>query len=274
MQYEWTNWNILNPAGCGKDGQGAPVLFTFGETVSFDLRKDMLKDVAGRKLIAVVDDEPDILELVSINLGRAGFDVLSFTSSSAFMDHLRREIPDMVILDLMLPDTHGTEVCRILRSSERTAGIPIIMLTAMVDEADRVAGLEMGADDYVTKPFSPRELVARVKAVLRRGRPSGPSRLIEINGKLLIDPDKFSVTLDDRELELTYTEFRLLHALADGKGRVFSRKRLLEILWQGEKYVTERTIDVHIANLRSKLGDSGYLIENVRGIGYRLADRG
>jgi two-component system phosphate regulon response regulator PhoB len=235
-------------------------------------RKDLEGDMAGRKLIAVVDDEPDILELVCINLERAGFDVKRFTRSSDFMDSLRSGEPDLVILDLMLPDTHGTEVCRILRSSERTAGIPIIMLTAMVDEADRVAGLEMGADDYVTKPFSPRELVARVKAVLRRGAPAGTSAgAIEVNESLRIDPERFSVTLEGEELELTSTEFRLLHALAEGRGRVFSRKRLLEILWQGEKYVTERTIDVHIAHLRGKLRDAGDLIENVRGIGYRLA---
>ncbi|MBN2607695.1 MAG: response regulator [Candidatus Fermentibacteraceae bacterium] len=228
--------------------------------------------MAGRKLIAVVDDEPDILELVRINLERAGFDVRRFTRSSDFMDSLRREKPDLVILDLMLPDTHGTEVCRIMRSSERTAGIPVIMLTAMVEEADRVAGLEMGADDYVTKPFSPRELVARVKAVLRRGAPAHTSAgAIEVDGTLRIDPERFSVTLEGENLELTSTEFRLLHALAEGRGRVFSRKKLLEILWQGEKYVTERTIDVHIAHLRNKLGDAGDLIENVRGIGYRLA---
>lgn len=228
----------------------------------------------GRKRIAVVDDEPDILELVSVNLSRAGFDVDEFRRSSEFLESLKAARPDLVVLDLMLPDIHGTEVCRILRSSGETSSIPIIMLTAMVDESDRVAGLEMGADDYVTKPFSPRELVARVKAILRRSASDAPEGgTIRIGEDLTIDPDRFAASRGGEELELTSTEFRLLHALARGRGRVFSRSRLLDILWQGEKYVTERTIDVHIAHLRRKLGDYGDLIENVRGIGYRLADK-
>ncbi|MFO8183639.1 MAG: response regulator [Candidatus Aegiribacteria sp.] len=227
-----------------------------------------------KKLIAVVDDEPDILELVSVNLRRAGFQVSEYRNSSDFIGSLREERPNLVVLDLMLPDTHGTEVCRMMRTSKETAGIPIIMLTAMVEESDRVAGLELGADDYVTKPFSPRELVARVKAVLRRsGSNNRGGELIEAGGMLSIDPERFTASVKGVEVELTSTEFRLLHALAEGRGRVFSRRRLLEILWQGEKYVTERTIDVHIAHLRSKLGDAGELIENVRGIGYRLAEK-
>lgn len=229
--------------------------------------------MTGRKLIAVVDDEPDILELVTLNLSRAGFDVSGYSSSGKFLDSLEEVTPDLLVLDLMLPDTHGTEVCRILRSSPDTSSIPIIMLTAMVEEADRVAGLEMGADDYVTKPFSPRELVARVKAVLRRvsskGSESGP---IRIGDTLVIDPERFSVSSGRKVVDLTSTEFRLLLALARGAGRVFSRKKLLEILWEGEKYVTERTIDVHVAHLRQKLGSCGDLIENVRGVGYRLVD--
>jgi DNA-binding response OmpR family regulator len=229
--------------------------------------------MGGRKLIAVVDDEHDILELVSINLDRAGFDVTGFSSSSDFLESLHHRRPDLVVLDLMLPDIHGTEVCRILKSSGDTAGIPVIMLTAMVEEADRVAGLEMGADDYVTKPFSPRELVARVKAVLRRTSSREPKLgSIMIGQALVIDPERFSVTLHGGELELTSTEFRILLSLAEGKGRVFSRKRLLEMLWEGEKYVTERTIDVHISHLRQKLGEYGDLIENVRGVGYRLRE--
>lgn len=228
----------------------------------------------GKKLIAVVDDEPDILELVSVNLRRAGFHVSEYRNASDFIGSLREERPDLVILDLMLPDTHGTEVCRMMRNSGGTADIPIIMLTAMVEESDRVAGLELGADDYVTKPFSPRELVARVKAVLRRsGGERSSGELIEAGGMLSIDPERFTVSVKGAEVELTSTEFRLLHALAEGRGRVFSRSRLLEMLWQGEKYVTERTIDVHIAHLRSKLGDAGGLIQNVRGVGYRLVEK-
>lgn len=227
-----------------------------------------------KKLIAVVDDEPDILELVSVNMRRAGFRVSKYSNSSDFISSLREERPDLLVLDLMLPDTHGTEVCRMMRTSRGTADIPIIMLTAMVEESDRVAGLELGADDYVTKPFSPRELVARVKAVLRRSvsDPRG-GEPIESGGILSIDPERFTAQVKGVEVELTSTEFRLLHTLAEGRGRVFSRRRLLDILWQGEKYVTERTIDVHIAHLRSKLGDAGALIENVRGIGYRLVEK-
>jgi len=226
-----------------------------------------------RKCVAVVDDEPDILELVSLHLKRAGFDVREFTTSTDFMNTLKSESPDLVVLDLMLPDIHGTEVCRMMRGSSETSSIPIIMLTAMVDETDRVSGLEMGADDYVTKPFSPRELVARVKAVLRRsGGDSRKGDSISIGGVLRIDRQRFEVTVSGEEVDLTSTEFRLLLALARGSGRVFPRSRLLEILWEGEKYVTERTIDVHIAHLRRKLGEAGEMIENVRGVGYRLVE--
>lgn len=226
-----------------------------------------------RKRIAVVDDEADIRELVSINLDRAGFDVQTYADSSTMLASIERDIPDLVILDLMLPDIHGTEVCRILRSADSTSHIPIIMLTAMVDESDKVTGLEIGADDYVTKPFSPRELVARVKAVLRRSlSENGDRKLIRIGDSLTIDADRFTVSVDGCRIELTSTEFNLLLALAWGSGRVFSRKRLLEVLWQGEKYVTERTIDVHIAHLRKKLGKAGNSIENVRGIGYRIRE--
>ncbi|OPL18025.1 MAG: hypothetical protein AVO35_07650 [Candidatus Aegiribacteria sp. MLS_C] len=229
--------------------------------------------MGGRKLVAVVDDEPDILELVTINLTRAGFDVRGYSASGPFMESLKGGVPDLVVLDLMLPDTHGTEVCRMLRSSSETASIPIIMLTAMVDETDLVAGLEMGADDYVTKPFSPRELVARVNAVLRRtSARHGEEGPIRIGDSLVIDPRRFSARSAEGDADLTSTEFRLLLALASGAGRVFSRRKLLEILWEGEKYVTERTIDVHIAHLRRKLGSAGKLIENVRGVGYRLAE--
>ncbi len=226
-----------------------------------------------RKRIAVVDDEADILELVSIHLARAGFDVMQYGNAAAFLDALKRDVPDLVILDLMLPDIHGLEVCRMIRLSDSAADLPIIMLTAMVDEPDRVAGLEVGADDYVAKPFSPRELVARVKAVLRRSTiQNSDSNTITVNDALTIDIDKFAVHVEGVKVDLTSTEFKLLQALARGRGRVFSRSRLLEILWHGEKYVTERTIDVHVAHLRSKLGAMGNLIENVRGIGYRLTE--
>jgi DNA-binding response OmpR family regulator len=226
-----------------------------------------------RRRIAVVDDETDILDLISIHLNRAGFNVMKFENSTTFLNALKTDVPDLVILDLMLPDIHGTEVCRMIRSSDSTAHLPIIMLTAMVDESDKVAGLEMGADDYVSKPFSPRELVARVKAVLRRNITEETDQgIITVNDSMIIDTDRFTVFVNGVKTDLTSTEFKLLQALARGRGRVFPRSRLLDILWQGEKYVTERTIDVHIAHLRSKLGEAGNLIENVRGIGYKLSE--
>ncbi len=235
--------------------------------------EDFQVEMITRKRIAVVDDEVDILKLVSIHLNRAGFSVMEFENSSSFLDALKTDIPDLVILDLMLPDIHGTEVCRMIRSSDSTAGLPIIMLTAMVDESDRVAGLEMGADDYIAKPFSPRELVARVKAVLRRSTPKDSDRnILTVNDSMIIDTERFTVFVNRIKVDLTSTEFKLLQVLVRGRGRVFSRSRLLDILWQGEKYVTERTIDVHIAHLRSKLGKTGNLIENVRGVGYRLME--
>lgn len=226
-----------------------------------------------RKRIAVVDDEADIRELVSIHLNRAGFDVMEYGNAVAFLDGLKGDVPDLVILDLMLPDIHGIEVCRMIRSSDSAADLPIIMLTAMVDEPDKVAGLEVGADDYVAKPFSPRELVARVKAVLRRSiMDNTDSNIITVNDTLIIDINKFTVHVEGVKVDLTSTEFKLLQVLASARGRVFSRSRLLDILWQGEKYVTERTIDVHVAHLRSKLGAMGNSIENIRGIGYRFME--
>lgn len=235
--------------------------------------KNLQVDMILKKRIAVVDDEADILELISIHLNRAGFCVMEYDNSTAFLDALKIDVPDLVILDLMLPDIHGTEVCRMIRSSDFAANLPIIMLTAMVDESDRVAGLEMGADDYVAKPFSPRELVARVKAVLRRSATEDSDRnIIAVNDAMIIDTERFTVSINGVKVDLTSTEFKLLQTLALGRGRVFSRSRLLDILWQGEKYVTERTIDVHITHLRSKLGETGNLIKNVRGIGYRLSE--
>ena len=235
--------------------------------------KDFQIKMITRKRIAVVDDEADILELVSIHLDRAGFDVMGYGNAAAFLGALKTDVPDLVILDLMLPDIHGMEVCRMIRASDSAADMPIIMLTALVDEPDRVAGLEVGADDYVVKPFSPRELVARVKAVLRRSDTESSDRdTITVNDTMIIDIERFAVHVDGVRVDLTSTEFKLLGALASGRGRVFSRSRLLDILWQGEKYVTDRTIDVHIANLRRKLGEIGNLIENVRGIGYRFTE--
>ena len=220
--------------------------------------------------IAVVEDDADIRALVSLHMKRTGYATAEYADGGSFLDALRASPPDLVILDLMLPDMDGLDICRRLRADARFARIPIIMVTARAEEADRVVGLELGADDYLTKPFSPRELVARVKAVLRRrgGTPAHGER-ITIGG-LFIDPGKHEVTVDGRPVELTATEFRLLHILAAKAGWVLSRDRLLRELWGDEKVVIDRTIDVHVKNLRRKMGKAGALVRNIRGVGYKV----
>lgn len=219
--------------------------------------------------IAVVDDEPDIIELVSIHLGKAGFSVKGFPDGDSFLKSLPAGAPDLIILDLMLPGLDGLEVCRILRHDEHHARIPVIMLTAKGRELDKVEGLDVGADDYVTKPFSPRELIARVRAVLRRTGQTGTGKLT-IGETITIDPERFEVQVRDALVPLTPVEFRILHLLARNPGRVFTRDRILDHLWGNEKAVLDRTVDVHIKNLRDKLGEAGDLIRNVRGVGYKL----
>ena len=223
------------------------------------------------KLIAAIDDEPDILELVSLHLARAGFKVKEFLNAEDFFKFLSSKIPDLIILDLMLPDADGIEICRYLKSKEDFKFIPIIMLTARASETDKVLGLELGADDYVTKPFSPRELVARVKAVLRR-KAQDSSENIKIDDILLINLNKFQVFVENKEIDLTPTEFRILKILASKKGWVFTRDQILNHLWGEEKAVLDRTIDVHIKNLREKLGKAKKFIKNVRGVGYKIEE--
>jgi two-component system phosphate regulon response regulator PhoB/two-component system alkaline phosphatase synthesis response regulator PhoP len=220
-------------------------------------------------LVAVIDDEPDVLHLVSLHLKKAGFDVRGFTDAISFLRYLEAHAPDLIILDLMLPDIDGREVCKRLKKEERHASIPLIMLTAKGQEMDRVAGLELGADDYVTKPFSPRELIARVKAVLRRTG-SGESAIISLQGILTIDPERFEVKVHATPVALTAVEFKIVHLLAAHRGKVFSRERILDHLWGNEKAVLDRTIDVHIKNLRDKLGEAASLVQNVRGVGYKV----
>jgi DNA-binding response OmpR family regulator len=221
-------------------------------------------------LVAVVDDEPDIIELVSINLEKAGYEVVKFGDAEAFFKSLEKRLPDIVLLDLMLPDMDGLEICKSLRSDDRWASLPVIMLTARSDETDKVLGLELGADDYVTKPFSPRELVARVKAVLRRKTADAGTRKVRIGGILMIDSDRYEVRVRGRKVELTPTEFRILRFMGSNRGRVFSREQILDHLWGHQKAVIDRTVDVHIRNLREKLGKAASLIKNVRGVGYKI----
>ncbi len=222
------------------------------------------------RLVAIVDDEPDILELVSIHLERAGFEVKAFPDASGFLRSLRKRTPDLLVLDLMLPDTDGLEICRRMKGDDRYDAIPIIMLTARGGEVDKVLGLELGADDYVTKPFSPRELVARVKAVLRRKKAKEDSRRIVVDDTLVIDCEKYEVEVKGRKVELTSTEFKILALLATNRGRVQSREQILDHLWGHEKAVTDRTIDVHIRNLREKIGRAAKLVKNIRGVGYKV----
>lgn len=223
-----------------------------------------------RTLIAVVDDEPDIIDLVSVNLEKAGYEVKGFADAAAFLKFVERQVPSLVILDLMLPDMDGFDICRYMKAADRLAAVPIIMLTARGEETDRVVGLELGADDYVTKPFSVRELVARVKAVLRRRSEKLPAKKIKIGGDLVIDTEKYEVAVTGKRVDLTSSEFRILAFLASKEGRVFSREQILDHLWGHEKAVVDRTIDVHVRNLREKLGRAAGHLKSVRGIGYKV----
>jgi DNA-binding response OmpR family regulator len=223
------------------------------------------------ELIAIVDDEPDIVELIALHLKKNRFRVREFLDAESFYRALRSETPDLIVLDLMLPDADGFEICKYVRKQTNLSSVPIIMLTARSEEADKVLGLELGADDYVTKPFSPGELVARVKAVLRRLEQKPPEEeKIEIGNVLSLDLQKYEVSVEGRRVDLTSTEFRILQLLASKSGWVFSRDKILDYLWGNEKTVVDRTVDVHIKHLREKLGATGKLIKNVRGVGYKL----
>jgi two-component system phosphate regulon response regulator PhoB/two-component system alkaline phosphatase synthesis response regulator PhoP len=220
-------------------------------------------------LITALDDEADIIELLRISLGKEGFRFEGFMEAEKFYIFLKKTKPDLIILDLMLPDIDGLQVCQFLKREDDLAHIPVIMLTAKGEESDKVLGLGLGADDYVTKPFSVKELVARIHAVLRRPRPPETARRITV-GELTIDPDKYQVILSGDTIELTATEFKILQLLASRKGRVFTRDQILDYLWGHEKAVVDRTIDVHIRNLRKKLGRAASLVKNIRGVGYKI----
>jgi len=223
--------------------------------------------------ILVIDDEKDLIELVRYNLEKEGFQVKSAQNGERGLAAAMQELPDIILVDLMLPGIDGLEVCRSLRNHSRTARIPVIMLTAKSEESDRVLGLELGADDYVTKPFSPRELIARIKAVLRRtSTPQAPSDVIR-RGGLIIDLMRREVTCGGEPILLTATEFRLLQFLADHPGRVFSRSQLIAGALGRDVSVVDRTVDVHITGLRKKIGACGEWIETVRGFGYRFREQ-
>ena len=228
---------------------------------------------ASRKSILVIEDEKDVVDLLALNLRKAhGFSVSTANDGAAGLSKARTEKPDLIILDLMLPKMSGLEVCKILKGDPGTKHIPILMLTAKAEEIDRVVGLEFGADDYVTKPFSPREVVLRIGAILRRGAPPEQSEERLTVGPITIDPVRHQVSVDGKRINLTSLEFKLLRTLMQRRGRVQDRDRLLNEVWGYESVIDTRTVDTHVRRLREKLGKSGDVIETVRGFGYRMRE--
>ncbi|MSU61990.1 MAG: response regulator transcription factor [Pedosphaera sp.] len=222
--------------------------------------------------ILVVDDEPDAVELIEFNLKAAGFDVSTASDGAEALTKARLTQPDLIVLDLMLPEVDGLEVCKILRREPVTSAIPVLMLTAKAAEIDRVLGFELGADDYVTKPFSPRELVLRVKRLLHRRKSTEELRNVFMVGELSIDIPRHHATVKGRKLDLTAIEFKLLAMLAQRRGRVQSRDQLLRDVWGYDNVIDTRTVDTHMRRLREKLGRASRYLDTVRGVGYRFLD--
>lgn len=222
------------------------------------------------EMVLVVDDEENIIELARLYLEQEGFEVAAARDGATALEMIRQDPPALVVLDLMLPEMDGWEVCRRVRSDTATADVPIIMLTARDDDVDKIVGLELGADDYMTKPFNPRELVARVKAILRRAervvRAQAPIQV----GNVSIDPARHEVTVAGEQIDLRPKEFDLLQALAEHQGIVLSREQLLDLVWGYDFYGETRTVDVHIAQLRKKLSEADVEIATVTGVGYKL----
>ncbi|HEX8322666.1 MAG TPA: response regulator transcription factor [Tepidisphaeraceae bacterium] len=226
------------------------------------------------KTVLIADDEQDLVELIGFNLQRNGYDVLSATDGTTALKLAQQHTPDLIVLDVMMPGLDGTEVCRRLKGDPKTAKIPVVMLTAKGEETDVVVGLTLGADDYVTKPFSMKILLARLASVLRRhdGAAAGePTDLLKA-GPLTIDPHQHQATVDGEVLKLTLTEFKLLTALVQARGRVLSRDQLMDKAMGSDVFVTDRAIDVHVTAIRRKLGIAAYLVHTVRGVGYRLQE--
>lgn len=224
--------------------------------------------------ILIVEDERDIVDLLRYNLQEAGFETDAVRNGADALHRAVENPPDLILLDLMLPEVDGLIVCRLLKNDPRTKNIPIVMVTAKTEERDRVAGLELGADDYITKPFSPREVVLRVSAVLRRiqaGKQTESTKQIETHG-LTIDMDKHQVLTETGSIDLTATEFKLITLFARSPGRVFTRDILMDVIWGQEYYGIDRTVDTHVSRLRRKLGEFGKHIETVHGVGYRFKE--
>jgi len=222
-----------------------------------------------KPLVFIIEDDEDINELLAYNLKKEGFNVKSFLHGKDALNSLEKEKPDIILLDIMLPDVDGFDICKNIRSNPKLNQIPIIMLTAKDTEIDKVVGLELGADDYITKPFSFRELIARIKAVLRRYKTSD-SLPYQKETQIYLDKDSFSIVVKGNKIPLTKKEFKLLNLLMSNPQRVFEREQLLEKVWEENQYdIYDRTIDVHIRKLREKLGEFGDKIKTVRGVGYK-----
>ena len=225
---------------------------------------------SGRKIL-IIEDESDVADLLTLNLRKAGFRISTAADGASGLQKARDDRPDFIVLDLMLPKMLGLEVCRILKSDTATRHIPILMLTAKAEEIDRIVGLEFGADDYVTKPFSPREVVLRIKAILRRAEGGAEDERLSA-GSIVIDPARHEVSVHGKRVNLTSLEFKLLRTLMQRRGRVQARDRLLNDVWGYESVIDTRTVDTHVRRLRKKLGKAADAIESVRGFGYRLRE--
>jgi two-component system phosphate regulon response regulator PhoB len=223
---------------------------------------------SGRKIL-IIEDESDVADLLTLNLRKAGFRTSTAADGASGLQKVRDDRPDFIVLDLMLPKMSGLEVCKILKSDTATSHTPILMLTARAEEIDRIVGLEFGADDYVTKPFSPREVVLRIRAIFRRGEKADESLK---SGPISIDPARHQVRVNGKLVRLTSLEFKLLRKLMQRRGRVQDRDRLLNEVWGYESVIDTRTVDTHVRRLREKLGKAGDAIETVRGFGYRLRE--
>ncbi len=259
-------------AGSLRAGTGEPRQARKGATVS-------QKPCAGRgcpayiygvrmPLVYVVEDDEDINDLLVYNLKKEGFNVKSFLNSLEALNIIKRENPDVILLDIMLPDMDGLEFCKTVKSDPEMEDIPIIMITAKSTEIDKIVGLELGADDYITKPFSIREVIARIRAILRRSKRKEKPNIFRYKG-LTINPENFQITVDGKNVSLTAKEFKLLMFLINSDGKILSRERILSELWKDDLEVYDRTVDVHIKKLRDKLGRYGTCIQTVRGLGYK-----
>ncbi|MDD2331252.1 MAG: response regulator transcription factor [Candidatus Cloacimonetes bacterium] len=223
-----------------------------------------------QKMIYILEDEADILELLSLQLSNAGFRTRGFMRAEAMLYSLNQEIPDLIVLDLMLPDLDGLEVCKRLKETPALERIPVVMLTARINIEDRIKGLDYGADDYITKPFDSKELLARINAVLRRSGWETEKNVLLITPEFKLDFNRFEVFMKNKRLDLTLTEFKILQLLTKRPGWVYSRSQILDHLWGTDKIVIERSVDVHVKNLRDKIAPYDKMVVNVRGVGYKF----